>query len=505
MGAHSFERDAGRRTVGFAVFAAMCCLVWGLPAAAQAAEAPVIGSTVAYGITQSDATLEAWINPGKLPEGVYYQFQVVTNTSEYLPELACPEHGVQLLKPDGCGGPDSGPSTPGALPIGFIEKEPESRYERVDLAKAGVTLKPGTTYHYRVLAAKRVQSEDTLNWQGPPAVGPDQTFTTLTPGTPPTIEGGTASKITSNDATLEAKIDPEGLATTYEVYLEAPSCQNYEREACEASGGIPIAKGSVPADSAGQTVSVDVAGTGHILTPDTIEGYRVVASNSAGTRYGGEKTFVTLPGHPPVIESVSLSHLTPTDATLEAQINTEGLETIYQFHLESGCLWPQACPEITVYPLPSGKLLGSFLDQSVSLDLNTAGVTLMPGTEYAYRFVAQNGTAKAESSEHRLTTPEDGVQPLNTTPPPGSHSTTAPASNGGQGTVTPTGTGSVNNPAPSPKMTVLMSAQKLSKAVKVCKRKPKKQRVSCVKQAHKSMGQRQTKKGDSKKKQAAGR
>jgi hypothetical protein len=269
---------------------------------------PVIGSTVAYSVTQSDATLEAWINPGELPEGVYYQFQVVANRSEYLSELACPEHGVQLLKPDGCGGPDSGPTTPGALPIGFIEKEPESRYVRLDLAAAGMTLKPGATYHYRVLAAKRVQSEDTLNWQGPPAVGPDQTFTTLTPGTPPRIEGETTSNITSNDATLEAKIDPEGFATTYEFYLEAPSCQNDKRvEACEAGGGVPIAKGSVPADSAAQTVSVDVAATGHSLSPNTIEGYRVVASNSAGTSYGGEQTFVTLPGSPPVINPVSVS------------------------------------------------------------------------------------------------------------------------------------------------------------------------------------------------------
>jgi hypothetical protein len=308
--------------------AGFCLALAVLPAAALAAEAPVIGSTVAYGVTQSDATLEAWIDPGELPEGVYYQFQVVANTSEYLSELACPAHGVQLLKPDGCGGPDSGPPTPGALPIGFIEKEPESRYVRLDLAAAGMTLKPGTTYHYRVLAAKRVQSEDTLNWEGPPAVGPDQTFTTLTPGTPPGIEGETATNITSTDATLEAKIDPEGLATTYEVYLEAPSCQNDKQfGACEAGGGVPIAKGSVPADSTGQTVSVDVAATGHILTPDTIEGYRVVASNSAGTRYGGGKTFVTLQGSLPVIESVSLSHLTPTDATLEAKIDTEGSAT----------------------------------------------------------------------------------------------------------------------------------------------------------------------------------
>jgi hypothetical protein len=470
------------------------CLGLGMPTGALAAEAPAIGSTVAYGITQSDATVEAWIDPGELPEGVYYQFQVVANTSEYLPELACPEHGVPLSKPDGCGGPDSGAITPGALPIGYIEKEPASRYVRLDFAAAGMTLKRGTTYHYRVLAAKRVQSEDTLNWEGPPAIGPDQTFTTLTPGTPPAIEGETASNITSTDATLEAKIDPEGLATTYEFYLEAPSCANDKRVgACEASGGIPIAKGSIPAGSIAQTVSVDVAATGHSLSPNTIEGYRVVARNSAGTSYGGEKTFVTLPSSPPVIGSMSVSHLTATDATLEAQLNTEGLETSYQFRLESGCLSPRLCLEITVYPLPSGKLLGSFVDQSVSLDLNSAGVTLASGVEYAYSVTATNKAGSVTGHEQRFTTPEDGVQPLNTTPPPGSHSTAGPAQTEGQGTVTLATTNPLGSVTPSLKMTVLTNAQKLAKAVKACKRKPKWQRASCVKAAHKKYGKAATK------------
>lgn len=144
-----------------------------------------------------------------------------------------------------------------------------------------------------------------------------------------------------------------------------------------------------------------------------------------------------------MIDSVSVSHLTPTDATLEAQLNTEGLETSYQFRLEFGCLWPQACPEITVYPLPSGKLLSSFVDQSVSLDLNSARVTLAPGVEYAYSVTATNTAGSVTGHEQRFTTPEDGVQPLNTTPPPGSHSTAGPAQTAGQGTVTPATTRAV--------------------------------------------------------------
>jgi hypothetical protein len=483
------------------VFAAMCCLAWGLPAAALAAEAPVIGSTVAYGITQSDATVEAWIDPGALPEGVYYQFQVVANTSEYLPELACPEHGVPLSKPDGCGGPDIGSPLPGALPIGYIEKEPASRYVRLDLAAAGMTLKPGTTYHYRVLAAKRVQSEDALNWEGPPAVGPDQTFTALTPGTPPAIEGETASNITSTDATLEAKIDPEGLATTYEFYLEAPSCANDKQVgACEAGGGIPIAKGSIPAGSVAQTVSVDVASTGHSLSPNTIEGYRVVASNSAGTSYGGEKTFVTLPGSPPVIESESVSHITATDATLEAQINTEGLETTYEFHLVGAfCEWPCEAPEY-LFTLPSGKLLGSFVGQRVSADLNSAGVRLMPINTYSV--TATNAAGSTEGSSHTFRSGEEGVQPLNTTTPS--------RTNGNNQGTSSTLTGSGGSPAPAvtplgPQIVCLCNCargchgkkvslkhltrtQKLSKALTACAKKPKRKRAACEKLAHKKYG-----------------
>ncbi len=492
----------GSRALALAIatFALMLLVFSG---SARASSPPVIGSTVAYGVTQSDATLETWIDPGELLEGAYYQFQVVANTSEYLSELACPEHGVQLSKPDGCGGPDSGPTTPGALPIGFIEKEPESRYVRLDLAAAGMTLKPGTTYHYRVLAAKRVQSEDTLNWEGPPAVGPDQTFTTLTPGTPPAIEGETASNITSNDATLEAKIDPEGLATTYEFDLEAPSCQNDKRvEACEAGGGVPIAKGSVPADSAGQTVSVDVAATGHSLSPNTIEGYRVVASNSAGTSYGGEKTFTTPPGSPPVIESVSISHLTPTDATLEAQINTEDLSTSYEFQLwSSPCSHKGAgCELIINVPLPTGLLLGSFVPQNVSLDLNSADVTL-GGGEYGYSVVATNkaGSTSAfggvfEAPPGVLDPPSSGASPL-----PGGGQPLVPNSNNQP--TGPGGTSSSPSPLSAPDMKVLGShggkpdkptsltgAQRLAKALKACEKKPAGKRAACEMQARKKYG-----------------
>ncbi len=410
-----------------------------LPAAALAASSPSIESTVAYNVTQTDATLEAKINPESLggEGGAYYQFQVVTNTNEYQSEIVCPVKEIWPLELDGCIGAHGE-----ALPIGFISKGMGGHYVRIELANAGLTLTPGTTYHYRVLAARAKQTEDTLEWEAPAVAGPDQTFTTLTPGTPPAIEGETASNITATDATLEATIDPEGLETTYEFYLEAPSCANDKRVlACEAGGGVPIAKGTIPAGSA-RAVRVDVAATGHLLTPDTIEGYRVVASNSAGTRYGGEKTFVTLPGPPPVVESVSLSHLTATDATLEAKINTEGQATTYQFYMWSSCAH-ERCEYLRPIPLPPGTLLGSFVAQSVSLDLNSVGVTLRSGEEYGWGVTATNGGGGHASANGGVFEPEGVFEPLSSkvTPEPGGGQPPAPG-NGGQ----PAGSGTPSSP-----------------------------------------------------------
>ncbi len=444
---------------------------------ALAAYSPKIESTVAYQLTETAATLEAKINPEGLPgeRGAYYQFEVVANTTEYSPEIVCPVQEIWPLGLDGCIGTHAE-----ALPIGFIERGTGGSYVHVDLAKAGVTLTPGTTYHYRVLAARAKQTEDTLEWEAPAVIGPDQTFTTLTPGTPPGIEGETASNITSNDATLEAKIDPEGLATTYEVYLEAPSCQNDKRvEACEASGGVPIAKGSVPAGSAAQTVSVDVAATGRSLSPNTIEGYRVVASNSAGTSYGGEKTFVTLPGPPPVIDSVSLSHLTSTDATLEAKIDNEGVATSYQFYMWSSCAH-EACEYMRPIPLPPGSLLGSFVGQSVSLDVGSVGVTLRAGEEYGWGVTATNDAGKHASANGGVFEPLESVfQSLisTTSPPSGAGQPADPNTNsGGQpsGDSSSSSTLGVQSPGfqvgKTTKLKSLTNAQKLAKALKVCAR-----------------------------------
>jgi hypothetical protein len=331
---------------------------------------PSISRESASHVTSTDATLEARIDPQGDWNGDWYQFQLVKDPSEYASEIVCPKGPFPQVS--GCIGTHSET----ALPIGWVcgscERMEPWQEAQLDLASAGVTLKPSTTYHYRAIAARAVQTEDTIQWEPPPVYGPDQTFTT-------------------------------------------------------------------PASSA------------------------------------------------PVIDSVSVSHLTSTDATLEAQINTKGLETSYQFQLRSPeCMPPAQCIIIINYPLPSGTLLGSFVDQSVSLDLNSAGVALRPNWEYFYSIVAKSAAGTTEAQSQTFTTPEDGVQPLNTTGPP--------TTTNGNNQLEPSGTTSTGSPGVTPagsplgKTTAPVAPTKsrvLAKALKACAKKPKSKRAACRKQAHK--------------------
>jgi hypothetical protein len=410
-----------------------------LPAGALAASQPSIEWTSAWSLTTTDATVGAGIDVENLEHGAYYQFQVVTNTSEYLSEIACPPR-AKLKGTDGCG---PGPEVEGALPIGFIPSNAvgPARTESVslDLASAGVTLKPGTTYHYRVLAARRVQTEDTLQWEPPVVVGPDQTFTTPA-AEAPTVEAESASHLTSTDATLEATINPQAaergalyqfqLVTEQSKYLTEFTCPAAHQVFCALEGrlssegeeGLPL--GTTHAGVNGQGVSLDLAHAGVTLKPGTTYHYRIIAARFQQEEegpgwegpivYGPDQTLTTPSANGPLIESVSVSHLTPSDATLEATIDTEGLSTSYEFQLwSSPCSHHgDGCELLIDIPLPTGLLLGSFVPQTVSLDLNSAGVKL-EGGEYGFSVTAANKEGRATKSGGVFEPPEEAVvEPL---------------------------------------------------------------------------------------------
>jgi hypothetical protein len=150
-----------------------------------AAVPPSIDGESVSNITQTDATLEAQINPEDMEWGAIYQFQVVANPNEYLQEFACPTEGF----PAGSSLCLTLGAQEGALPISWTDAATQDQSVGLDLASAGMTLEPGTTYHYRVITARSVLAVDTINWEDPIVYGADQTFTTQTQAAPPVTEG----------------------------------------------------------------------------------------------------------------------------------------------------------------------------------------------------------------------------------------------------------------------------------------------------------------------------
>jgi hypothetical protein len=143
-----------------------------LPVAAQAA--PSVVSESASQITASTATLEATIAT-QPAEDVITQFQLATSPGELAPEFRCP-HG----EPSSVCIPD----LPGETPFPVRDVFPPG--ESVSLSLAGIiTPSPGTTYYYRILAAKTIVGGDKLVVEPPVVYGAIQSFTTV--GPPPTV------------------------------------------------------------------------------------------------------------------------------------------------------------------------------------------------------------------------------------------------------------------------------------------------------------------------------
>jgi hypothetical protein len=131
---------------------------------------------------------------------------------------------------------------------------------------------------------------------------------------------------------------------------------------------------------------------------------------------------------PPSIGAQWVTGVTPTNATLNAEIDPNGLPTAYKLQIDAtgnfsffqtdGCvLHPPGvlCTQAIVPgdPLPPGlveppesSLPAATESQHVSVDLSTLGATLQPGTTYHYRAVAANGLPIVEGPAQTFTTPE---------------------------------------------------------------------------------------------------
>jgi hypothetical protein len=136
-------------------------------------------------------------------------------------------------------------------------------------------------------------------------------------------------------------------------------------------------------------------------------------------------------------------------------------------------------------------LLGSFAGQTVNVDLNAVGVSLARGV-YEYALSATSAAGHVQTEWQTLVPPVlDPLSPAVSTPsgdgqPNASNSDDQPA---GSGSSSSSSTPSVRSPGSglgkTTKLEPFENAQKLSKALKLCKKKSKKQRPICKRQAEK--------------------
>ncbi|HEV3048048.1 MAG TPA: fibronectin type III domain-containing protein [Solirubrobacteraceae bacterium] len=225
-----------------------------LPAGTKALLAPSVSSAGASSVSSSSATLSASVDPNGS--------EVIGCTIEYGP----------------------GEAYSASAPC---EPMPGSGTSAETVSAKVEGLSPGTEYGFRVRASNAGGRGEAL---GAP-------FTT--PAAAPTIAGASASHVSQRDATLEARIDPNGAATSWEVLMDDPCAAPME---C-IRADVVVAGGTLAAGDASVAVRVDLAESAARLNiePGTTYTFWVRAGNEAGPAETTPQTFTTLaePGGPP--------------------------------------------------------------------------------------------------------------------------------------------------------------------------------------------------------------
>ncbi len=273
----------------------------------------------ATAIKRTEATLNAKVNPEGLATTYWFEYGPTTS------------YGTKV------------PVSPASVGSG-------TEYVKVSQTPTG--LSEGTEYHFRIVAESEAGA----------VPGTDETFKTAGPPKA-TTEPATAIKRT--EATLNAKVNPEGLATTY--WFEYGPTTSYGTK-------VPVSPASV--GSGTEYVKVSQTPTG--LSEGTEYHFRIVAESEAGAVPGTDKTLKTF--GPPKVLTEPATAIKHTQATLNAKVNPEGLATTYWFEYGKTTSYGTKIP-VSPASIGSGT-------EYVTVSQTPTG--LSEGTEYHFRIVAEN-------------------------------------------------------------------------------------------------------------------
>ena len=300
-------------------------------------------------------------------------------------------------------------------------------------------LTPNAFYIFRILGENQFGQ----------TIGGYQFFKTLVVA--PTIASvPSATAVRAQSAVVHATLNPEHTMTEY----------HFEYGACATLVGCPSIQNTTTEASAvyGQIgTAAELVG----LAPSTTYSYRLVAKNEfEEPATGAEATFTTGQAPSPLAETGAYSALTSTSVLLSGMVDPDGLPASYTF-------------EIGVYNGASTQYgpvaSGSAGTGGVPIQETHSLTSLQPGTTYAYRIAVASGyidneTHMVEGAPVTFTTP--GLTSVLAVPPP----------------MTQLATPSTAFPRTT---TTLTTAQRLAIALRACKSKPKKLRMSCQRKARK--------------------
>lgn len=289
-------------------------------ALASSNAAPSINSVSSSGVTDSGASLAAAVTPNGAATTVYFQYGTSTNY---------------------------GTTTTGQA-IG-------SGNSPVSVSNNITGLNAGTIYNYRAYASNSVGT----------TYGANKTFTTAAPL--PQVVTTPASFVTTNSASINGDVNPNGLDTS--VYFEW----------------------SDRSDVITNATATESAGNGSGLTskwaelknlaPDSTYFFRMVGvnvvNNVTNKVYGATLNFKTLPVKP-TVTTLATTNVSATNAVLSGTVNPNGSDTAFYFEYGTDDSYGTVTPAVAVGSGTNAVTNSIFISN------------LVAGQTYVYRAAASN-------------------------------------------------------------------------------------------------------------------